>query len=250
MFYRIGFILALIVLLAFPPAATAYEFSPIVAQFSPNGPGSARTFIVTNTQSQPVALQLEMYQRSADDTGKEIRRPEYDNFVVTPPQLVLPAGQSQSIRVQWIGNPSPEVELAYRLIVSQLPIPYAREDTGQTYVTDVKMGLRYEAALYIVPEEGAPHAEVIASEAATAEDGSQVLRMTLKSSGQRRAILEDPSLMVSAGGREVELSGEDVAPLQNRNLIAGTQAIIDVPWPESLPVGPVNVSMETRYLQF
>jgi fimbrial chaperone protein len=247
---RKGLILIFSLVAAISLRAHAYEFSPIVAQFAPNGPGSARTFVVSNSQSQPVALQLEMFSRSADENGKEVRTPEFDNFIVTPPQLVLAPGQSQSVRVQWVGDPSPAVEKAYRLIVSQLPIPYKRETRGETHVADVKMGIRYEAAVYVVPPRGGPHAEVISSQATTNDAGEKVLRLTVKSSGERRAILQKPSLTVSAGGQSATLEGDAVAALDSKNILAGSQAVFDLPWPDNLPFGPVNTSLETQYMVF
>ena len=39
-------------------SAAAYELSPIVAQFSSDGPGSSRSFVIRNTHQQPIALQI------------------------------------------------------------------------------------------------------------------------------------------------------------------------------------------------
>ena len=230
-----------------PLPASAYEFAPIVAQFTPNGSGTARTFVVRNTHDEPVALQIEMFRRSADETGKELRQPEYDDFIITPPQLVLAPGQSQSIRVQWIGDTNPDIELSYRMIVEQLPIPYAREDAGDQRVTDISLGIRYEAALYVVPNEGGPAVEVTHAEPAQTETDEQVLRLTVKNIGERRAILQEPTLTVQSGAQTATLSGDDISRLNNYNIIAGTQTVFDIPWPEALPVGPVSASISTDY---
>ncbi|MBR9808397.1 MAG: molecular chaperone [Alphaproteobacteria bacterium] len=242
-------VLAACVMATIAPLASAYEFAPIVAQFSPNGSGAARTFVVRNTHDVPVALQIEVYRRSADATGEETREPEYDDFIITPPQLVLAPGQSQSIRAQWIGDPNPEIELSYRLIVEQLPIPYSREEVGDKRVADISMGIRYEAALYVVPANGKPSVKITRAEAAKSESGEQVLRITIKNTGQRRAILQNPELKLQSGDQTFTMSGESVSNINNRNIIAGTQAVIDVPWPAPLPVGPVSASISTDFYQ-
>lgn len=229
-----------------PPAA-AYEFAPIVAQFTPSGSGASRTFVVRNTHEEPVALQIEMFKRSADETGKELRLPEYDDFIITPPQLVLAPGQSQSIRVQWIGDPNPDMELSYRLIVEQLSIPYAKNDAGSNRLADISLGIRYEAALYVVPNEGRAAVAITQAEPAQTEAGEQMLRLTIKNTGQRRAILQEPTVTVKSGEQTATLSGDDVLMLNNYNIIAGTQTVLNVPWPESLPFGPVSASISTDY---
>lgn len=247
MVFRAFFIFLASLLASTVPAATAYEFAPIVAQFTPSGAGASRTFVVKNTHVDPIALQIEVYRRSADDQGNEIRQPEYDDFIVTPPQLVLAPGQSQSIRAQWIGDPDPDIELSYRLVIEQLAIPYAHPDAGDKRIVDVSVGIRYEAALYVVPREGGPSAEIIASELVRTEADEPQLRLTVRNTGKRRAILQNTVLTVRAGDRAIDLSGEAVSKLDNRNIIAGTQAVVDLPWPDGIPVGPVSVTMAADY---
>jgi len=244
------FLLALsFAVLALLPSAAAFEFSPIVAQFSPTGSGSARTFVVRNTHQQPVALQIEIFRRSADEFGNETREPEYDDFIATPPQMVLLPGQSQSIRVQWVGESNPTMELSYRLVVEQLPIPYKKEGAAEGVAVDVQLGFRYEAALYVVPSSGDPDAVLSNSEIVKTEDGETVLRLTIKNVGARRAILQRPVLSFTAGGTNFEMSGEEVDMLNNRNIIAGTQAVIDVPVDSALAAGPVTATLKTDYFR-
>lgn len=243
-------LLSLAIILSTPifyPKASAYEFSPIVAQFTAQGSGSTRTFVVRNNHSEPIALQIEVFRRTSDALGNEQREPEYDDFIVTPPQLVLAPGRSQSIRARWVGGDAPDIEQSYRFVVTQLPIKYKREDVGNARMADVKMGFRYEAAIYVLPTKGSPSAEIIHSEAATSTEGQRVLRLTVQSTGTRRAILQNPVVTVTSSGQSVELSGEDVFGLDDRNIIAGSKAVIDLPWPEELPVGPITASLKTRY---
>lgn len=239
----------LFAVIAFVPAAAAFEFSPIVAQFAPTGSGSAKTFIVRNTHQEPVALQIEIFSRSADEFGNETREPEYDDFIATPPQMVLLPGQSQSIRVQWVGESNPTKELSYRLVVEQLPIPYKKEGNADGVAVDVQLGFRYEAALYVVPSSGEPEAVLTNSEIVKTDDGNTVLRLTIKNLGARRAILQRPVLSFTAGGTNYELAGEEVEMVNNRNIIAGTQAVIDVPVDSSLAAGPVSATLKTDYFR-
>lgn len=228
--------------------AEAYEFSPIVAQFEPSGPGAARSFVVNNTQSGPVALQMEVYARSANEKGEEVRIPDYDSFIITPPQLVVAPGTSQAVRVQWIGTPKPDRELAFRIVVTQLPIRFASESEEGDFKADVAVGYKYEAAVYVAPANATPLAELLSSEPALNEAGERVLRLTIKSAGGRRAILDQPRLQItSANGGSVELEGERIKALQMKNILSGTQSVIDVPWPAEVEFGPVNVKLSTRY---
>lgn len=228
--------------------AAAYEFAPIVAEFEPSGPGAARSFVVNNTQSGPVALQIEVFARTSDETGNEVRVPDYDSFIITPPQLVVPPGTSQAIRAQWIGPDQLEREQAYRIIVTQLPIRFAADAREGDIQADVSMGYTYEAAAYVSPRGASPSAELVMAEPLLADDGTQMLRLTIRSTGKKRAILDQPRLKISSSsGGSVELEGERLSALQLKNILSGTQAVIDIPWPEELAFGPVDVQMTTRY---
>ncbi len=242
-----GFLFVALFASAFARAA-AFELSPIVVQLEPRGPGAARNFVVNNTQSDPIALLIEVYARSASDYGEEIRTPDYDSFVITPPQLVVEPSTSQAIRVQWIGPPDIERELAFRVIVRQLPIRFLSENQGGDFQADVAVAYRYEAAVYVAPPQSKPSAELVSSEPAIDEFGRPVLRLTIASKGSMRAILDQPRLQItSASGGSVELTGERVDTLQMKNILSGTQAVIDVPWPDEVEFGPVSVTLNTRY---
>ncbi len=245
---RILFALFLVFSLA-SPAATAFEFSPIIAQFDPSGPGSARTFIAHNTQQEPVALQIEVFSRSADETGAETRVPDHDNFIITPPQLVLAPGTSRSVRVQWLGEAAPEQELAFRIVVSQIPINFDQESDGNEISASVAIGYKYEVAAYVAPAKTTPKAILASAEPVTRADDQKELRLTLRSTGTRRAILNQPKITVrSASGAEVTLEGDSLPGLHMRNMLSGTQAIISVPWPDQLPFGPVDATLDTAYV--
>lgn len=233
----------------FAAPASAYEFSPIVAQFNSKGAAATRTFTLRNTQQEPVAIQIEVFQRSADATGEETRVPEFDDFIVTPPQVVLAPGQSQAIRVQWIGDANPAAELSYRIVTTQLPIKYASEQISGDVQATLQLGYKYEAAVYVAPQNVKPSASITAAAAATDAAGNRVMRLTIKSTGTRRAILETPEITVTpaSGGQSVVLKGEAVSAIQMKNIITGTQRVLDIPWPSNVPYGPVTASLKTTY---
>lgn len=235
--------------LALVPAARAYEFAPIVAEFAPSGSGASRTFTVRNTQQESVALQIEVYSRSADETGEETREPDYDSFIVAPPQMVLAPGAGRSVRIQWIGEPDPERELAFRFIVSQLPINFSQQTTNTGASGTVSVGYRYEVAAYVGKSGGRPNVTVTEAKPVLDETGGKMLRLTIVNGGSIRGILTDPKLTLKAkSGASVTLGAERLPGLQLRNMLSGTQAILVIPWPDEVPFGPVDAELQTDYM--
>lgn len=71
--------------------------------------------------------------------------PSDERFQVFPPQALVPPGQSQAVRLQYIGNPSPPVSEAYVLNISQVPVV----PPGASGITVV---YRFGVAIYVNPK--------------------------------------------------------------------------------------------------
>lgn len=235
---------------AFASSAYAFEFSPIVAQFAPKGAGATRSFLITNSNPQPAAIQLEVFKRTMSPSGEEIRTPETEDFIVTPPQMVVAPGASQNVRVQWIGEGDPKQELSYRLIVNQLPIPYKTAAISDRRQAQVQLGYRYEAAVYITPAKATPDARLVAAEPATDKDGAKTLAFTLESAGTTRALLAKSELKVrpKGGGAWTSLDADALKPVTNVNLIAGSRVRYEIAWPAQVAYGPIDAEFSTEYV--
>ena len=118
---------SLLVSLFAPSAAEAFKFSPIEMVFAAAGRGATRTFQITNAHDQPIAVEIRIAARSMTLNGEDVLSDAEDLFVAFPSQAIVFPGKSQSIRVQWLGDPSPERELAFRMVAEQLPIDLDRE---------------------------------------------------------------------------------------------------------------------------
>lgn len=240
--FRLALIAAgLSALIAVVPAQ-AYRVVPLTIELEPSGRGSQGQFRVINDTERPVALQVTIQKRETAIDGADVLTPtEEGQFVLFPPQMVLRPGQSQAVRVQWRGSATPEKELAFRVITEQLPINLQRERQGGAQVT---LLLRYEGTLYVSPANAAPVVAVDSAKAATNEEGQQRLTVTLSNTGTRHAILGNLKLSVTAGGQSVTMTPEQLEGMTGANMLAGATREFSVPWPEGLPVGPVEVGLE------
>ncbi len=246
---RLTALMALSLLMLSP--ANAYDLKPIVIQLSPSGSGTTQTVLITNTHKVPIAIEVRAYSRKQNPDGSETRAPEDEDLIISPPQMVIAPKASQNFKVQWVGDPAPEKELAFRLVTTQLPIKFKDQKEGDVSVK-VDMSYRYEAALYIVPPKSKPSAKLVSVAPVKGGDGKTWLEAKILSQGTRRAIIEKPSLKLTAenGGDTVTLEGEALAALANQNILVGNERIIRLPWPEGLAVGPVRGELRTEYTVF
>jgi len=179
-----------------------------------------------------------------DEQGEETRTPHDENFVIVPPQLVLLPKQSQTVRVQWVGDPALQNEKAYRLLASQVPVDLAAEVDG----AKVNVNYNYEVSLYVTPAGTRPDVKVLSLGAAEGTQGKQLV-VTLQNNGSRRGILEKPVLELTAkDGKIIKLDGEKTALLEGQNIFPGRKRIVSLPWPEGLAEVPSSATLRTKYV--
>jgi fimbrial chaperone protein len=97
------------------------ELRPVQLDFTPSQ--KAQAFALINRDARPAVIQIRPFHWSQGPTGEDQLEPTED-LIVSPPFVQLGPGESQVVRVKYLG-PDPPAEAAYRLLVDQLPIATA-----------------------------------------------------------------------------------------------------------------------------
>ena len=120
----------------------AYEFNKTVLNLSSKQPIDSIKFTNTNPDV-PLNLQVKVV-RWLQDKGNDVYQQTKD-LIAAPPQLRIPPGQSQIVRVGW-RNPQPlSQEMAYRMIVTDLT-SYKRASNT------IALRLQINLPVYIEPD--------------------------------------------------------------------------------------------------
>lgn len=239
-------ILALLLACTVPGLVHAYELEPIVVQLAPAGNGSVQSMTVTNTHDVPIAIEVAVYRREQNVDGTEEREEELEDILLTPPQMVIAPGASQTFKVRYVGPQDIQRERTYRVVTEQLPIRL-KEEHRDDFSAQVSMRYRYEAALYVVPPQREPAFRLLDAKPVEA-NGERFLDLDIASEGNMRAILQDPRLTLEGASGSTTLSGEEIGALEGLNILAGNHRQVRLPWPESVPFGEVETSLEARLL--
>ena len=225
----------------------AYDLTPIVVQLRPTGAGAAQQMTITNSHDQPIAIEVKAFRREQLPDGTDRLTPETQDLLITPPQMVIPPKSSQTFKVRWVGDANPERELAYRIVTTQLPIAFRTEKKGDR-TANVSLAYRYEAALYVTAAGKAPNASLAQVREVTGDDGKRWLEVSIRNDGTARALIDKPRLLLrSASGSSVTLAGEQLAALQNLNVLAGSERKVRLPWPAELAGGAVTGELQNSY---
>lgn len=237
---------AVAVQLAGETDSAAYKLEPISQVFEPTGSKATRSFELVNSGAERVALTISFATLERDGSYVETNRDADDEFLAYPAQLVLAPGARQTVRVTWLGSPQPAHELAYRIVVTQVPI----EAVDRAAAPDVQPAgkvrvlLNYRGTLFIRPPTATPR--VALETAASLADPTQgaALAITLANTGTGIGRIKSCTVRLApaAGGAAVELSARELEPLRNTRVLARSKRRYLVAWPPGLPAGPVKVS--------
>lgn len=231
-----------------PPswAGATYQLSPSSLTLEPSGSRSTGSFQVRSTGDEPVAIEIRVTERQMDLNGNEARPDAEDDFVVYPPQILLQPGQMQTVRVTWLGEPTPTHELPFRLIAEQLPIAFDEpEAVVTTPVVRINALYNFVASLYVAPRGVSPNV-VLESASHQNINGQHALVVQFHNQGTAHQLLTGLHLTLEAGGQTVTLSPEQLQGVSGENLLAQNQRQFTVPWPTELPVGPVTATFDLR----
>ena len=219
----------------------AYQLNPMSRVFSPSGSEATQSFEIVNEGKERIALEVSMASVERDESYVETNKNADDEFLVFPPQIIVPAGGRQTGRVTWLGDPNLTSERAYRLIVQQLPIeqvdPAAKG--AARLAGQVQILITYKGSIFIRPRNAAPKLALDHAEPAKGTDGADVLALVLVNTGSAGARVAGCVVHLTAGGKSIDLPAAALAPVKKSRVFAGTRRRYLLPWPKALPIGPV-----------
>ena len=116
--------------------AYAVNVQPLSLEMVSIGTSSRSSIQVVNDGAAPMPVEVVLKKLDIGEDGKTTESPASDEFLVFPPQAVVPAGATQSFRVQWIGAPDIKKSQTYMLSVNQLPVKMKPGESGVQMVFD------------------------------------------------------------------------------------------------------------------
>lgn len=220
-FMKLAGIAALAALLCTAPASAAIRVEPMSYDLTPNGTGARRDLRVENSGDRPTAVELRVERREILPDGSERRTPADDDFLLFPPQGIVPANGFQTFRVQYIGQPVARTVL-YSVIVAQQPV-----DTERGRVSGVQFLFSLGTLAAVSPERSA--ADLVIESVIPAGPG--LLRITVMNRGNRYARLRTGRwVLTAANGATETLEDEPLRRQMRQGLIeAGARRVFDLP---------------------
>jgi fimbrial chaperone protein len=108
---------------SFAPQTTyAMTVQPVVVDLRTAGRQMSALVTVENSFTTPLPVELKVREGRFEVNGLQQTETESNDLLVFPPQALIPPGQSQSFRIQWVGDPVVNGSKHYFITVAQLPV--------------------------------------------------------------------------------------------------------------------------------
>lgn len=225
--------------------AFAFQLLPISREFAPVGAAATQSYQIINDKNELLAVEISLVERHVDIRGTEHYEDADDDFLVFPSQILLNPGETQTVRVAWLGDPQPTSELAYRLIAEQVPVNLETSGgANATPVGNVRVLLRYLGSVFIHPANSQADVVFAGATPQAGANGEDELAITLLNQGNARATLRDLYLNLTSQGTTVSLQPEQLAGMTEQVILAGNRRRFVLPYPAGLPTGEITATFE------
>ena len=217
-------------LLAIPATALAYQVTPMIYDMAVSGPKATQVIRISNTQDQPITVELVAEKRMFDEAGKETRAPANDRFVLFPPQAIVQPGATQAVRVQYVGPQTLDKSETYAVTVKQVPVQLPNDGK-----TGVQFVFNFSTVANIVPP-GAKAQIAAPSEPLTVSPDGKTLRLTLRNTGTKYANLSRSTVELAGGAYRTTVKDEQWRKALGTSwILPGGTRVIELPKPDKAP---------------
>jgi fimbrial chaperone protein len=203
--------------------AYAMTVQPVVINLTTSGRGMTQVVTVENTFANPLPVEMRIEELALEEAGVKGTGKDPGDLLIFPAQALIQPGQTQTFRVQYVGDPELARSKHYYATVAQLPVKLPEGQSAiqilynfQVLVsvapTGVKPALKVESGMIARNQAGKPVPAVMVSNASTAHG--------YLSNGRLRIVQRDPA------GREVfkkTLSGPEIQQTIGFGLIGAGQ---------------------------
>ena len=250
---------AAIALCAAPVPADAMRVSPMVAELTTKGTNAVARIEVQNLNQTPLPFETRVTRIDYDDNGNMTETPADGDFLVFPPQGLLPAGARQVVRLQWVGPADMPASRGYYLSVNQLPVALDQQSAA-TPGAQVQIVYHMKALITVAPPGATPKVEVVSARAteiqpkpAPGETAAPAkvpgVEVKVRNTGNRYAMMAGAKWTIEGIGVDgkplkVELSQDDL----NRDIGVGYLAPLNgsrtflVPTGAAFGSAPIKIS--------
>lgn len=215
-------------------AATAMTVQPVVIDLQTSGRQMSTVVTVENTFATPLPVELSIQELELTPEGVKQTGKDPGDLLVFPPQAIIEPGQTQTFRIQYVGDPGLAKSKHYYITVAQLPVKLPE---GQSAI---QILYNFQVLVSIAPAGIKPQITVQKAEIGRNAAGKPVAVLTVENDTTAHGYLANGRLRIvqkDASGKQVfskTMAGAEIQQSMGFGLIGGGQ-IRRVTVPVELP---------------
>jgi fimbrial chaperone protein len=215
-------------------AASAMTVQPVVIDLQTAGRQMTTVVTVENTFATPLPVELTVQELELTPEGVKQTGKDPGDLMVFPPQAIIQPGQTQTFRIQYVGDPALARSKHYYVTVAQLPVKLPE---GQSAI---QILYNFQVLVSIAPSGVKPKISVQGAEIGKNSAGKPIALVTVSNETPAHGYLANGRLRIvqkDASGKQVfskSLSGAEIQQSMGFGLIGGGQ-VRKVAVPVELP---------------
>jgi fimbrial chaperone protein len=180
--------------------ASAMTVQPVVLNLATVGRDMTQVLTVTNSFAFAIAVELKIEELTVDAEGVQGTGKDPGDLLVFPPQASIRPGQTQSFRVQYVGDPALARSRHYYVTVAQLPV-----QVQQGGAAAVQVLYNFQVLVSVAPQGTKPAIRVDRAAVERTADGKAVPVVSFSNPSPAHGYLSNGRIRVvqrDAAGRE------------------------------------------------
>jgi len=207
----------------FASPAWSMTVQPVVIDLTVSGRGMSQVITVENTFATPLPVELRVEELAFDDMGVKSTGKPSEDLLIFPPQALIQPGQTQTFRIQYVGDPDLKASKHYYVTVAQLPVKLPE---GQSAI---QILYNFQVLVSVSPAGAKPALAIQSAEVGKNGDGKPAPVLILSNPSSAHAYLSSGRLRIvqrDASGKEVfrkTLSGPEIQQTIGFGLVGANQ---------------------------
>lgn len=193
-------ILAIAAALLPPTAAQALTVTPVQLELAAAGSQSRATVSVVNNSATPLPIEAVIEAVNLDETGVPKPAGGTEDFLIMPPQALIPPGATQNFRVQWLGEPGLDTSRSFMLYMNQVPVKMPKGKSGVQVVMSMGVMINVAAA------QGVPSLRLVGTGVTNDKSGARRPVITVENPSNVHALLPQSTIRLAGGGWSTTLT--------------------------------------------
>ena len=204
-------------------AAVAMTVQPVVIDLQTAGREMTQVVTVENTFATPLPVELNVQELELTPDGVKQTGKDPGDLLVFPPQAIIEPGQTQTFRIQYVGDPALAKSKHYYVTVAQLPVKLPE---GQSAI---QILYNFQVLVSIAPAKIKPKISITAAEIGKNANGRPVAVLMVANDTPAHGYLANGNLRIvqkDSSGKQLfakTYSGAEIQQTMGFGLIGGGQ---------------------------